>query len=181
MLDRRDRLPTDVQKISAEKVGKNLFRRVELINELDVGLYWSFRGEVSTQTIFLKLRREGKNLYLPRMNKVQSDLEFVLVSSEEQLIKGPFDTFQPEPNLPAVSLNKIGVMIVPGLAFDIKGHRIGWGQGYYDRILKGYPGKRVGLAYDFQVVEDIPIDKNDESVHLIITDKGEIECLWIDD
>ncbi|MBF8303022.1 MAG: 5-formyltetrahydrofolate cyclo-ligase family protein, partial [Candidatus Dadabacteria bacterium] len=71
----------------------------------------------------------------------------------------------------------IDLIIIPGIAFDSFGVRIGYGKGYYDRAISKIDiKKRIGLAYDFQVVESIPIERYDERVGLIVTETGVIIC-----
>ena len=68
-------------------------------------------------------------------------------------------------------IKDIDIIIVPGIAFDRSRHRIGYGKSYYDRLLKDAKCKKIGLAYDFQIVEKIPKDKWDISLDIVITDK----------
>jgi 5-formyltetrahydrofolate cyclo-ligase len=67
-------------------------------------------------------------------------------------------------------LKDIDLIIVPGTSFDRNGHRIGYGKGYYDGLLKSIKAKKIGLAYDFQIIEKIPIDEWDVKVDKVITD-----------
>ncbi len=75
-----------------------------------------------------------------------------------------------------ISINKIDLVIVPGIGFDQRGNRIGHGEGFYDRLLKNTNIFTIALAYEFQIIEKIPIDKYDTPVDIIITEKRVIKC-----
>jgi 5-formyltetrahydrofolate cyclo-ligase len=77
----------------------------------------------------------------------------------------------PEPQFDkAEAIERIEAVLVPGLAFDESGNRLGFGQGYYDRVLQGYLGRKVGLAYDFQVLNKIPHTATDLVCDWIVTE-----------
>lgn len=176
MLDRRLRLSTSFQEEAGAKTAKRLLARPEVFKSLSVGLYWAFQREMPTQGIFQLLRGEGKHVYLPRLNQKTDKLEFVPLEKEDQLLKGSFGIFEPAPFIPPVSLDEIGVFIVPGVAFDVRGHRLGWGKGFYDSVLKNFSGRKIGLGYDFQVVENLPAESHDQPVEVIVTEMREIDC-----
>lgn len=176
MLDRRRRLDTETCEDAARVVCRQVLAQPEVFQSLNVGLYWAFQKELPTEGLFLALRRQGKRVYLPRMLAKGQELEFVSVLEEAQLREGPFGILEPDLNLSQVPLSQIEVMIIPGVAFDLAGHRIGWGKGMYDRVLEKFSGKRIGLAYDFQVYEKIPFEKRDEAVDKVVTERRVIQC-----
>ena len=71
-----------------------------------------------------------------------------------------------------VDVGDIEMIIVPGVAYDRKGNRVGRGKGYYDRLLSGSKALKVGVAYDFQMVDEIDAEPHDVKVDLVITDRG---------
>ena len=75
-----------------------------------------------------------------------------------------------------ISINEIDLVIVPGIGFDQKGNRIGHGEGFYDRLLKNTNALAIALAYEFQIIKNISIDKYDIPVDIIITEKRVIKC-----
>lgn len=116
-------------------------------------------------------------VYFPRVRQAPPvGLEFVAVAKPQDMQPGPFGVLEPPADLPAVPLAQIPLLLVPGVVFDRQGHRIGWGQGYYDRILRGYSGVRVGFAYEFQVLEEIPYEPWDEAVDFLVTEAGLHPC-----
>jgi len=92
----------------------------------------------------------------------------------EHFVSGKYGV--PEPRFKKyVDPANIDLAIVPGIAFDPKGGRVGYGKGYYDRLLKNVPGKKIALAYEFQLVPDIPSEPHDIAMDKIITEKGVID------
>jgi len=136
-----------------------------------IALYFPIQKEVRTQYIFDQAVNCEKEVYFPRVN--ESSLDFYRVNNLEQLIPGKFGVFEPDPNLPKVNIQNINLFILPGLAFDRSGNRIGFGKGFYDRALVNVPQiKKVGLAYDFQLLDSVPVDEYDRKVGMVITEEG---------
>lgn len=173
MLDRRSALSEDFQVSAAKAIEERLFSRVDWRDDSPIGLYWAVRGEVPTRGIFQRLTREGVSVCLPRLDL--EGLEFAGVRSEADLSAGAWGILAPDPKLPVVPVDRLGAILIPGVAFDLRGGRLGWGKGYFDRLLRGYHGKRWALAYDFQVLEKIPTDAHDEGVDGIFTESRMIE------
>jgi 5-formyltetrahydrofolate cyclo-ligase len=73
-------------------------------------------------------------------------------------------------------LNTLDVILVPGVAFDLHGGRLGFGKGYYDDCLLGFRGKRIALAYDFQVVTELPMSTRGQKVDWIVTESRVVRC-----
>ncbi len=82
-------------------------------------------------------------------------------------IKGPPDSVRNNPVVP-------DILVIPALAYDLKGRRLGRGKGYYDRYLENFNGRRVGICFDFQLLDHVPAKEHDQSVEYIVTDKKTI-------
>lgn len=173
MLELRGTLSPDVQASFTQAIEDRLFSRPEWSAVKSVAIYWPFRGEVGTQGILRRLREAGHAVYLPRL--AGAGLEFVQYTDEAQLLRGKWDLMEPAPELPAVPLDRLDIILVPGVAFDLQGARLGMGKGYYDRTLRGFRGRRWALAYEFQVVAELPTDERDERVDCIFTEARSIE------
>jgi 5-formyltetrahydrofolate cyclo-ligase len=110
-------------------------------------------------------------------------LRFHLASASD-LRPGRFGIQEPDASFPGVPAQDVAVMIVPGLAFDESGQRLGSGGGYYDEVLMGHGSTRprlvVGLGYDFQVVDACPAGPEDARVDCVVTDGRVIRCTEID-
>lgn len=133
-----------------------------------VALYRATRNEVDCVWVFHELRRRGKRTCFPRT--VKEKIEFVEVSDLTTMVEGRWGIQEPKEGR-VMPLGEIDLVVVPGIVFDEAGHRIGFGQGYYDRALEGCEGVKVGLAYDFQVLPKIPCSAGDLRCDWIVTEK----------
>jgi 5-formyltetrahydrofolate cyclo-ligase len=88
---------------------------------------------------------------------------------ETDIFTGKFGVSEPLLELEEIPLNKFDLILVPGVAFDLNGHRLGRGKGFYDRILAQASGVKCGVAYDFQLLEEIPVEPHDAQVDFIFT------------
>ncbi len=171
LLKRRLRLTFgEADKISKE-IAKNLIGLKRFKNAHSVALYFPIKNEVMTEGIFESARELRKKVYFPRMDG--SLLEFRKVNSLSELELGRFGIPEPNRDAAKVEIADIDLIIIPGVAFDRFGRRIGYGNGYYDRALVKIDKKRrIGLAYNFQILDSIPIEVGDEEVGLIVTELG---------
>ena len=86
-----------------------------------------------------------------------------------EILSGKFGIREPAPTCIAVPLDDLDMVLVPGVAFDLNGHRLGRGKGYYDRLLQNFGGKKMGIAFDEQLVEAVPAESNDVRMDWILT------------
>ncbi len=142
------------------QIQKKLFSLSEFVKAKIVLFYLSFDGEVETFRMVDKAISLGKKVAVPVINSRDKKLTLsLIVDCGYDLEVGPYGTYQPKHNhIRKIPLNRIDLIIVPALAFDLKGNRIGRGLGYYDRFLHALPKRipSVGLAFDFQVLGKIP-------------------------
>ena len=141
-----------------------------------VMLYASFRNEADTWGIIDDLYRSGVSVVLPRTRK--TDLEIYEYQGPESLAKSRFGILEPDPQTcsPA-DLSRIALVIVPGVVFDRRGGRIGFGAGYYDRFLPKVPdARKVGLCYESQIAEEVPCGEMDVRMDALLTEKGLFSC-----
>jgi 5-formyltetrahydrofolate cyclo-ligase len=136
-------------------------------------IYVSFASEVETRGLIRRLLAEGKNVCVPlvdRSSKVMMPSR--ITSFEHDLAPGCFGIPEPVPgHRHPVKNSEIDIVIVPGAAFSEDGFRIGYGGGYYDRFLKNCPAVTIGIAFDMQVVEQVPHDaERDMPVKYIVTE-----------
>ena len=135
-----------------------------------VALYAAKGSEVETTAIDEAARARGLVVAYPRIVGDARTLAFHAARIDE-LVLGRFGLREPPPHAPAIELAEVAVFFVPGLAFDRAGGRLGWGYGHYDATLAAAPGaRRVGLAFDFQLVDAVPREAHDTLLHEILTD-----------
>ena len=138
-----------------------------------LALYAPIRNEVQTQRILSAALLAGKRVCYPRLENGR--IVFVEVSGQHDLQPGKFGVPEPQGKI-AVSPEELDLILVPGVAFDCKGGRIGYGSGYYDRILAVCANARFfGLAYTFQLIEKIPEEKHDIRLDFLATEGEMIE------
>lgn len=129
--------------------------------------YHNVRSEVSTERLIKILYGMKKAVYLPRV--VGDDIETVLYDGDESLVLGEFGVLEPAG---CACFDHIDVVVVPATAFDERCVRVGYGKGYYDRLLKkGRTGLKVGFAYECQKTDNIAFEPHDIPCDLFITEK----------
>ena len=131
------------------------------------------RAELDPAAALDEARRQGARIALPRGADDRTPRLRFHLAGHDQLAPGRFGIPEPSADLPEVGAGDIDLMLVPGLAFDGAGHRLGTGGGYYDEWLEQAGPARphvVGLAYDFQVVDACPSEPRDQTVDAVVTD-----------
>ena len=149
-----------------------LFAIPEFQRSRTILFYASFDGEVETFEMMRQAQKLGKTIALPAIRKDQKRIVPSLVEDlQADLTDGPYGIKQPADSAPkSLDMKTIDLVIVPGVAFDGNNHRLGRGEGYYDRFLSGIPGgiPTVGLAFDFQMVPQLPRQDHDIPVSRVI-------------
>ncbi len=133
-------------------------------------MYHSLPDELSTRE-FIDRWSGRKHFYLPRVNGVNLD---ILPYDKTRMHLGAFNIEEPDGD-ETVDINDIELVIVPGVAYDRHGNRIGRGKGYYDRLLRNTGAVTIGVAYSCQLCDDIEPDEFDVPVNYVITEKGIIK------
>lgn len=133
----------------------------------NVLLYHSLPDELSTRE-FLDKWSSRKRFFLPRVNGVNLD---ILPYDRSRMAMGAFHIEEPQGSDTA-DIASIELIVVPAVAYDRRGNRVGRGKGYYDRLLQSSSATKIGVGYDFQLIaEDIPAEPHDVAVDIVITDR----------
>lgn len=141
-------------------------------NSKNINCYISKDSEVNTHDLIkLIIQNKGK-VIVPYIDKEMDSAE---LSDFNKLINGKFGILEPKEKK-AFNKDMLDLIIIPGVVFDKRGNRIGRGKGYYDRFLKGANAKKIALAYDLQLFENIPADSHDIKMDYIITESKIINC-----
>ncbi len=146
----------------------------------EVLVYLDFGGEVATGPVIEALLARGVRVLAPRCRPGEAGvLDVACLTCLSELSPGAYGILEPDPaRCPALECVRPDAALIPAVAFDLRGGRLGFGQGYYDRLLAS-PGFEhtflAGLAHAFQVVEALPLDPWDRPVHAVVTEK---EILW---
>jgi 5-formyltetrahydrofolate cyclo-ligase len=131
--------------------------------------YLSNSEEVHTHQLILDCLEKGREIFVPKV--IGDRLAICRLHDWKDLRKGEFGILEPCRMLDHYHPAEMDLIIVPGIAFDKKGHRIGYGKGFYDKLLKDTSGYKIGLAFEEQIVESIPAEAHDIPLDLIISDK----------
>ena len=162
------------------KVQEHLFKLPEFVNAKTILFYVSTKNEVMTETMIKQALKNNKRIVVPISNVKEKTLTFSeLKYFDKELEPGCFNILEPKKEcIRKISPEEVDLIIVPGVAFDEEGDRIGYGMGFYDRFLRELKRKipTIGLAYEFQIVDDIPVCDKDVTVDKIITENRIIEC-----
>lgn len=159
----RDKAPKD------DAIIQHIENLPEFQKATNILMYVSIHGEVDLTKLFEKYKEE-KKFILPRVNREDSTLLLYHIKSFKDLVKGTFNVSEPKENLEQIPPEKIEFAIIPGVAFALDGHRVGYGGGFYDRLLKKTSCPTIGIAYEFQIVENVPDEDHDEKVDIVITE-----------
>lgn len=161
---------TDAEKsVAATRVFAQLEQTEAFISADRILLYHSLPDELSTVE-FIDRWAQRKQLFLPRVNG--DELE-ILPYDRMQLQKGAFNIEEPMgENL--VEVSAMELIVVPAVAYDRHGNRVGRGKGYYDRLLAEASAQKIGVGYDFQLLDEIEAENHDVKVDMIITDQRQI-------
>ena len=159
-------------------ITKKLLASPEYADAATVLTYVSVSSEVSTRMFIERALCDGKTVAVPRCLPGYR-LEFVAITSLEQLVAAPFNLLEPSRELPALIEDQMSnaICIVPALLVDTKGYRLGYGAGFYDRFLSTYSGKKICLAYQQNLSKTmLPHTEFDVPVDMVITESGVLTC-----
>jgi 5-formyltetrahydrofolate cyclo-ligase len=140
--------------------------------------YISYGEEVETVDGIVGLLRQGRRVAVPSMGFPDGEPAFSLITSWDELSANAFGILEPRrEHLCAVAPHHIPFFLIPGVAFDLRGHRLGYGLGFYDRALSGVSARSllVALAFETQIVDEVPVVSHDLPVDIIITEKRTIQ------
>jgi 5-formyltetrahydrofolate cyclo-ligase len=173
---RRDALDAETRRRDSQAITAKLLALPEYRAAGVVCGYASFGSEFDTATFCSDVVAAGKRLLLPRVNRTARMLELREVKNlRDDLVAGVWGIREPAERCPIIPPSAVEFLLVPGVAFTATGERLGYGGGFYDRLLSGLNAKtsRVAAAFALQVVDSIPAGPNDQRVHLIVTEGDE--------
>ena len=185
LLKKRDSIPLELKVLKETAIEKRLFELEVFKKSKSILMYVSFRSEVDTRNYLDNMLRSGKKLILPVVDARHNVLKLYELKDTSELAPGYMGI--PEPNIREnrrVTIKDIDLVVIPGTGFDTKGNRLGYGGGYYDRLLS-FESKQlakvehiptIALAFEEQLGEDIPAEPHDITVDMIITDERLIDC-----
>ncbi len=177
MLEKRERLHSAGGHMNCLEIMEKVVRLPEFAAATKILLYASKGSEAHTDGIMQSALSFGKKVALPVTKKESKTLELYYVDSPSELKIGAFGILEPPENPERKAApEEIELVIVPGVSFDRRGHRIGYGMGYYDSLLSRMKCPKIGLSYGIQITEHVPNEPHDVAVDKIVTEKEIIDC-----
>ena len=168
---KREELNKDIKKELDSRIMNNFFDSTYINESNVIFIYVNMESEINTIDIIIKLLDMGKRVAVPKVLPGNKEMVALEIKSLLDLNEsGAFGILEPDMSKKDVG-NEVDLIILPGLAFDKRGYRIGYGGGFYDRFLERYNSiKRVSLCYNFQIIDNIPEEDFDEAIDTIITE-----------
>jgi len=163
-------VPAEVLAAAAERMIARLVDRPEWSAARTVMLFAPMPEEPDVWPLADRVLKEGRMLALPRFDVARGEYQAAVVRNlAREVIRGSFGIREPASECPVWPVNELDFVLVPGLSFDARGRRLGRGKGYYDRLLGSVGGTACGVAMDWQVLPDIPVEPHDRGVDCILT------------
>ena len=173
ILEKRNSLTKEEIIGKSRKIQDNLFNLEQYKKLKTIMFFVSFNSEVNTHEM-IKNALGNKTTVVPKVE--QHEIEPSVIIDFDNLMPSKLGILEPIEAM-KIAYKHIDLVLVPGIAFDMEGHRIGYGYGYYDKFLKKVPkAVKIGLCFDFQVVDKVPREEHDVPVDLVVTEKGIVEC-----
>jgi len=168
--DIADKSPKEELQWKNRLIEKNLYSLLEYIKAKTIHIYLSsFCCEVDTFPIIKNFIEKNGKVLVPIVDEENHELLHSELKSLHGLKRSRFNIWEPERKY-IVNPNNTDLIIVPGIGFDLKGNRIGYGKGYYDRFLVNSDAPKIALTYEFQIIDNIPTTNNDIPVNIIVTE-----------
>lgn len=173
----RERIIT-VRKEQSEESSKEKSSRIyDKLSELpefnsakSILVYISKKEEVSTNQLINELLFAGKKVVVPYIR--DDRIKLCEVGNECKFELGQFGVLEPTQDfIKPCNVTEIDCIVVPGVAFDLKRNRLGHGGGYFDKLLCNSNAKKIGIAFDFQIVDELPTEEHDVKMDLVVTEE----------
>src|SRR5438105_8614987 len=179
VIELRDALPASERAAASEAIAARIVALPEFAAAPAILLTLPFRSEWDTQLVARAALAAGKALMVPRVDAAARVLSLHRIESlTDAILPGYRGIPEPRADAPHAAAHEVTLALVPGVAFDGAGRRLGYGGGYYDRLLPLLPraAPRIAGAFEAQLVDEVPAAPHDLSVDLIVTESRIVEC-----
>lgn len=174
IIAKRD-LKKEENSLKDSKIFKNLISLNSYKRAKKIFIYIGFGSEINTKSLIEIMLKEGKEVFVPKV--LEEEMIALKITSLNNLIESKFKILEPIGEKSDIDGEEFDLIIMPGVAFDRSGNRIGYGKGYYDKYLKDIKSdiKKIALAYELQLIEEIETEEHDLKVDSIITENEIID------
>ena len=171
----RSRVPPEAIDDAARDAATLVAGLPEIERARVVLAFASFGREIPTDPLLERLLSAGKSVVLPYVDAADGAMRAAAIRSLDDLVPGYRGIREPSERLPAAAVE---AAVVPGVAFDARGGRLGYGGGFYDRYLEDIAGgvPIIGVCFDVQVVDEVPVEAHDRRVDIVATERRVIRC-----
>lgn len=170
ILKERSKLTAIEKKALDKLIFKNIIESSIFKEAKVIFIFVSFKDEVNTHNIINYALELGKRICVPRVVNLKSGMEVLYINSLKELTKNKMGILEPKDSVDFVKKEDIDLAIVPGLAFDLQGGRLGYGGGFYDRYFENSNFKKLAIGYEFQIIDSVPKEKHDKLIDGIFTE-----------
>ncbi len=172
----RQALPHTARKARSETACQRLSALNSYQHANSIALYMAFNAELELGMLLETCLQGPQTLYLPRLDPSTHTISLHAVPSLQALIPSRFGILEPPATSPTIAPQALEVIVIPALAADPRGYRIGYGQGHYDRLLPQMPqALKICVLYDFQLIAEVPNEPHDQRVDVVVTDQRMVE------
>ncbi|WP_160683452.1 5-formyltetrahydrofolate cyclo-ligase [Clostridium sp. C2-6-12] len=176
VLEKRNNLDLDKKEEMDKEILKKFYETQYYREAKKIFIYISYASEINTKKIINKALKDNKKIYVPRTEFKTRNMDAVEITSLDNLVQSTYGILEPSIEAPYIDPNELDLIVVPGVAFDRKGGRMGYGAGFYDRYFKKIKKEnknkivKLALAYDLQMLDKVPMSEQDVPVDYILTE-----------
>ncbi len=174
ILKRRETLNSNLRESLSSSICSMIIKSFFYLESKSLMLYSSIRGEVDLGILYNDALKRHKSVYVPTVSLRSLKINPVQCFVDTIWEKGPYGILEPMYKPNRLRSKKLDLIFIPGVAFDRNSNRLGFGKGFYDKFLKNMPNTtlKIGVAFDFQIVDTIKSDPWDIKMDIIVTEKG---------
>jgi 5-formyltetrahydrofolate cyclo-ligase len=179
VLAARDALSEAARAAASAVIADRIGRRADFGSARAILVTLPFRNEWDTRLLVRAALAAGRTVTAPRVDNATRMLElYAIADPDRDVVLSPQGIPEPASHCPSISRDTIDFVVVPGIAFDRDGHRLGYGGGYYDRLLPLLSPRaaRVAGAFDLQIVPQVPVGPNDIGIDAVVTESRELSA-----
>ena len=161
----KDKLKPSSQVVCESYLNWELFIHAKVVH-----CFMSLPHEIDLSPFIEQCYLLHKTVVIPKFSKQKTDMELAILNKNDQLITGDFGVRQPSHDAKTIAVKEVDLWLIPGLAFSLSGERLGYGKGYYDRLLADTDKPLVGVCFEQQIIEQIPTNHFDIAVNHLMTE-----------